>query len=49
MGRELAALSSKIDYQEVVRGDHNYILLTARDEIIQAMVGSEPHETLIKE
>ncbi|MEN8135852.1 MAG: alpha/beta hydrolase [Thermodesulfobacteriota bacterium] len=49
MGRELAALSSKIYYQEVARGDHNYILVTAKEEIIQAMVGSEPHETLIKE
>ena len=49
MGRELAALSSKINYQEVKQGDHNYILVTAKDKIIQAMVGSEAHETLIKE
>lgn len=49
MGRELAALSSKINYQEVKQGDHNYILVTARDRIIQAMVGDEADETLIKE
>ena len=49
MGRELAALSSKISYLEVARGDHNYILVMARDEIIQAMVGTEPEKTLIRE
>lgn len=40
MARELAALSNQINYLEIARGDHNYLLVTARDEIIQAMVGS---------
>jgi pimeloyl-ACP methyl ester carboxylesterase len=38
MGRELAALSPRIDYREIDRGDHNYILLTNRAEIRQAML-----------
>jgi pimeloyl-ACP methyl ester carboxylesterase len=49
MGRQLASLSRLIDYQEVAQGDHNYILVTAKDEIIQAMVGPEPGKILIKE
>lgn len=39
MGRELAGISSRIDYRELDRGDHNYILLTGRDEIRRAMLG----------
>lgn len=39
MGRELAALSPRIDYREVDRGDHNYILLTGADQIRRAMLG----------
>jgi pimeloyl-ACP methyl ester carboxylesterase len=39
MGRELAALSLGIEYREIPNGDHNYILVTARDEIIAAMIG----------
>lgn len=39
MGRELAGISDKIEYLEVENGDHNYILLTARDEILRAMLG----------
>ena len=49
MGRELATLSVLIDYQEVARGDHNYILVIARNEIIQAMIGSEPPKILLEE
>lgn len=45
MGRELAALSNRINYQEVARGDHNYILVTAKNEIIRAMTGSGADET----
>jgi pimeloyl-ACP methyl ester carboxylesterase len=39
MGRELAGLSPRIVYREIDRGDHNYILLTNRTEIRQAMLG----------
>jgi len=39
MGRELAALSPRINYQEIERGDHNYILLTHRAEIRRVMSG----------
>jgi fermentation-respiration switch protein FrsA (DUF1100 family) len=39
MGRELASLSRWIKYREALRADHNYILVTARAEIIQAMLG----------
>jgi len=42
MGRELAALSPRIVYREIERGDHNYILLTNQDEIRRAMGGEEP-------
>lgn len=49
MGRELAALSNRINYQEVVRGDHNYILVTAKQKILQAMMGSGIDETLLEE
>lgn len=45
MGRELAALSPRIDYVEIDRGDHNYILLTNRAEIRQAMLGPAHAET----
>ncbi|NTV14656.1 MAG: alpha/beta hydrolase [Desulfobulbaceae bacterium] len=41
MGRELAALSPRINYREIAYGDHNYILLTNRTEIRQAMCGAE--------
>lgn len=40
MGRELAALSNRINYREMAQGDHNYILVAAKNEIIQAMTGS---------
>jgi pimeloyl-ACP methyl ester carboxylesterase len=49
MGRELAGLSPKINYLEVARADHNYILVTARAEIIRAMLGAEPEKTMRKE
>ncbi len=42
MGRELAAISPRIDYREIDRGDHNYLLATAADEIRRAMLGTEP-------
>lgn len=41
MGRELAALSPRIVYHEIDRGDHNYILLTNRAEIRRAMLGRD--------
>jgi len=41
MGRELAALSPRINYQEIERGDHNYILLTNRAEIRRAMLAQD--------
>lgn len=41
MGRELASLSPRITYREIDRGDHNYILLTNRAEIRQAMLGRD--------
>lgn len=41
MGRELAALSPRIAYHEIDRGDHNYILLTNRHEIRQVMLGRD--------
>lgn len=41
MGRELAAFSPRIAYKEIDRGDHNYILLTNRAEIRQAMLGPD--------
>ncbi len=41
MGRELAALSPRIIYHEIDRGDHNYILLTNRAEIRRAMLGRD--------
>jgi pimeloyl-ACP methyl ester carboxylesterase len=37
MGRELAGLFPTIEYREVANGDHNYILVTAREEIFTAM------------
>jgi len=40
MGRELANISRKIIYSEVEDGDHNYILITARAQILQAMLAS---------
>lgn len=46
MGRELAALSGAIVYRELARGDHNYILVTARDEIVRAMVGGKDGKLL---
>jgi pimeloyl-ACP methyl ester carboxylesterase len=49
MGRELAAISPRIHYLEVARADHNYILVTARAEIIGAMLGSEPGKILSEE
>lgn len=42
MGRELAALSPRIDYRELDRGDHNYILLTGAEEIRLAMLAQPP-------
>ncbi len=41
MGQELAALSPLIKYREIPNGDHNYILVTAREEILAAMTGAE--------
>jgi len=41
MGRELAGLSPRIEYLEIERGDHNYILVTAAAEIYRAMLGKE--------
>jgi pimeloyl-ACP methyl ester carboxylesterase len=41
MGRELAELSPNIEYREVANGDHNYILVTAREEIFATMVGQK--------
>lgn len=38
MGRELATLSPRIDYREIERGDHNYLLLTHAAEIRRAML-----------
>jgi pimeloyl-ACP methyl ester carboxylesterase len=40
MGRELANLSARIKYEEVANGDHNYILYTAREQILRAMLWS---------
>jgi len=42
MGRELSGSSSKIDYLEIERGDHNYLLVTAAEEIRRVMLGSKP-------
>ena len=44
MGRELGALSKRITYLEMAGADHNYILVTAREEIVRAMTGSEPEK-----
>ncbi|MCA1764734.1 MAG: hypothetical protein LC633_00510 [Desulfobulbaceae bacterium] len=38
MGRELAGISPQINYLEVENGDHNYIIITARDQILKAML-----------
>ncbi|MBU0482126.1 MAG: alpha/beta hydrolase [Proteobacteria bacterium] len=40
MGRELAASSPAIRYYEERNGDHNYILVTARKEIIAGMINA---------
>lgn len=42
MGRELASLSPAINFVVAPNGDHNYIFVTARDDIFRAMLGSEP-------
>ncbi len=41
MGRELATLSPSIRYEEIDRGDHNFLLVTAAAEIYRAML-SQP-------
>ncbi|MDF1577036.1 MAG: alpha/beta hydrolase [Desulfurivibrionaceae bacterium] len=41
MGRELARISPEINYLEVENGDHNYILITAAEQILRAMLGAE--------
>jgi len=46
MGRELARISPRIDYLEIERGDHNYLLVTAADEIRRAMLGTETPGTI---
>jgi pimeloyl-ACP methyl ester carboxylesterase len=42
MGRELAALDPRINYLEIDRGDHNFLLITAAAEIRRAMLAAEP-------
>jgi pimeloyl-ACP methyl ester carboxylesterase len=42
MGRELAGLSPRIRYQEIDRGDHNYLLVTNAADIHRAMLAADP-------